>query len=590
MAKERKQVDLMRGIGVSPGIITGRAYLLNRGVEVTAHYCHLGEEETLKEIERFKAALAASQDQLRRVEEKMEADGREREHIRIIEAHSLILKDRMLIDDTIGLIKKEKVNAEWALKKVLEKLMAYFEKIDDEYLRERSYDFEHIVNRILFNLTGSRHESITEIKDPSIVIAHDLAPSDTAQMVKGTILGFLTDLGGKTSHTAIIARALEIPAVVGLENITGRVENGDAVIVDGTTGTVIINPSEKVVDVYRKRKERYDDYGRTLFHYRDLPCETTDGHRIKLMGNMEMIEEVDSLISHGAEGIGLYRTEFLYLNRKELPTEEEHFEAYTAVAGKAAPNPVIIRTLDVGGDKGLPGLEASEENNPALGLRGTRFCLKNRDVFKAQLRGILRAAVTGNIKVMFPMISGIEEMRRAKAVLNEAMDELRTEKKAFNPDIEVGVMIEVPSAAVIADLIVKEVDFISVGTNDLLQYSLAIDRVNEHVAYLYQPFHPAVLRIIKTVAEAAAKAGVSAGVCGEMAGEPEYAFILLGFGINKLSMNAFSILKVKRLLRSVSYAEAQKICAEVINFATAKEVQQYISSKLSGLYTEEFFG
>ncbi|GMR04939.1 MAG: phosphoenolpyruvate--protein phosphotransferase [Thermodesulfobacteriota bacterium] len=589
MTVEKKKVDLMRGIGVSSGIVTGTAHVLKRGVDFTAHYCHLGEEETLSEIERFKTALAESQDQLRRVKEKMVSDGMDVEHVRIIEAHLLILKDRMLIDDTVGLIKKEKVNAEWALKKVLEKLLKYFENVDDEYLRERSYDFEHIVNRILFNLSGKYHESITDIKEPSIVIAHDLAPSDTVQMDKKTVLGFLTDLGGKTSHTAIIARALEIPAVVGLENITSRVEDGDVVIIDGTTGTVIINPSEKVVDVYRKRRKRYENYGRTLFHYKDLPCETTDGYRMSLMGNMEMMEEVDALMVHGAEGIGLYRTEFLYLRNKHMPTEEEHFEAYTKVAARLAPNPVIIRTLDVGADKGLPGLEHSEEINPALGLRAIRFCLKNRDIFKAQLRGLLRASVAGNIKVMFPMISGIEELRRAKAVLEEAKDELRTEKKAFDPDIKVGVMIEIPSAAIIADLIVKEVDFMSIGTNDLLQYSLAIDRVNEHVAYLYQPFHPAVLRIIKTVADAATKGGISVGVCGEMAGEPEYAFILLGFGIDKLSMNAFSILKVKRLLRSVSYADAKKICGEIIKFATAKEVELHIRAKLSDLYTEEFF-
>jgi phosphotransferase system enzyme I (PtsI) len=304
---------------------------------------------------------------------------------------------------------------------------------------------------------------------------------------------------------------------------------------------------------------------------------------------MEIVEEIDALIEHGAEGIGLYRTEFLYLNRKDLPTEEEHVRAYRQVAKKMAPHPVVIRTLDVGGDKILPQVEAQKEINPALGLRAIRFCLKNIELFKIQLRGILRASAYGDIKIMFPMISGMEEIRRARQLLEECKRELKVEGKAFNQDIEVGVMIEVPSAAMIADLIVKEVNFISIGTNDLLQYSLAIDRVNEHVAYLYEPFHPAVLRIIKGVIEAANKAGVSVGVCGEMAGEPEYALILLGFGIDQLSMNAYSILRVKRLIRSISHAEAKRICKNILGFATAQEVENYINTKLPGLYKEEFW-
>ncbi|HLC17759.1 MAG TPA: phosphoenolpyruvate--protein phosphotransferase [Thermodesulfobacteriota bacterium] len=589
MAETKKQVALMRGIGVSPGIIIGSAHLLESGVVEPAHYCYLEASEAEGEIERFKKALKESRDQLSRIKKKMEEDGRGKEHTSIIDAHLMILQDHMLINDTIKAINEQRVNAEWALKKVLDGLTAYFDKIDDEYLRERSSDIEHTVNRVLVNLMGRKHESLSEVKKPSVVIAHDLSPTDTAQMVKGTVLAFLTDAGGKTSHTAIIARALEIPAVVGLESITRRVENGDTVIVDGTTGTVIVNPSKSVIEVYRRRRERYESYGKALFHYKDLPSETTDGRRVSLMGNMEIVEEIDSLITHGAEGIGLYRTEFLYLNRKELPTEQEHVKAYREVIKKMAPNQVIIRTLDVGGDKALPGREASEEINPALGLRAIRYCLKNRDLFKTQLRGILRASSTGKVKVMFPMISGIEELRLAKAVLEEAKEELRGEGKAFDEKIEVGAMIEIPSAAIIADLIAKEVDFVSIGTNDLLQYSLAIDRVNEHVAYLYEPFHPAVLRIIKNVADAAEKAGISAGVCGEMAGEPEYALILLGFGITHLSMSAFSILKVKRLIRSVSYAQAKKICKNILDFATAKEVQSYISSRLPDMYAEEFW-
>lgn len=495
----------------------------------------------------------------------------------------------MLIGDTIKIIEQERINAEWALKKVLKKLMDHFNSVDDDYLRERSYDFEHIISRIIFNLTG-RHEdySLAGIKEPAIVVAHNLSPADTAQMSKEMILGFITDLGGKTSHTAIMARALEIPAIVGLENATIRIATGDTVIIDGTTGTVIINPPESVIAVYRKKQERYADYDRTLHHYRDLPCETKDGRSISLRGNMELIDDVTSLKEHGAEGIGLYRTEFLYMNRRDLPTEEEHYNAYSEVARKVFPHPVIIRTLDIGGDKDLPGLNPSEEPNPALGLRAIRLCLSHRDVFKAQLKGALRSSAEGNVKIMFPMISGVGELRMAKAILDEAKAELLREGKPFNADIEIGIMIEVPAAAMIADLLVKEVDFISIGTNDLLQYSLAIDRSNEHVAYLYEPYHPAILRIIKGVARAAMDAGVDVGVCGEMAGEPEYALILLGLGIQTLSMNAISLLKVKRLMRSINYSWAIKICDEIAGFATSLEVERHVSARLPEFYSDEF--
>lgn len=589
MADNKKQVILMKGIGVSSGIVIGTAHVIERGIVEPLNYCYLDPSDIDTEIERFRNALKESREQLIRVKRMMEAEEKGKEHIRIIDAHLLILKDQMLINDTIKVIQGERVNAEWALKKVLRDLMEFFDRMDDEYLRERSSDIQQIVNRILINLMGRKHESISDIKTPSIVVAHDLAPTDTAQMVKGMVLGFLTDVGGRTSHTAIMARSLEIPAVVGLETITRKVESGDTIIVDGTTGTVIVNPSESVIEVYIKRREKFESYGRALLTYREMPSETTDGRRLKLMGNIEIVEEIDSLIEHGAEGIGLYRSEFLYLNRKDLPSEEEHLEAYRTVVKRMAPHPVIIRTLDIGGDKFLSQMEMAKEINPAMGLRAIRFCLKNTDIFKTQLRGMLRASAFGKVKIMFPMISGIEELRRAKEILGEAKAELKAEGKEYDENVQVGVMIEVPSAAIIADLIVKEVDFVSIGTNDLLQYSLAIDRVNEHVAYLYEPFHPAVLRIIKSVADAGLKAGVSVGVCGEVAGEPEYALILLGFGLDQLSMNAFSILRVKRLIRSLSYAEASKICEKIVNFATAREVQDYINSKLPALYREEFW-
>jgi phosphotransferase system enzyme I (PtsI) len=584
----KKQVILMKGLGVSSGIAVGKAHVLDRGAIEPVQYCHIDESVTAGEIERFKRALDDSRKQLLRIKKKIEADEGAREHGSIIDAHLMMLNDHMLINDTIRIIKEERINAEWALKTVLKGLTALFDKMDDEYLKARGSDIEHAVNRILVNLMGARHESLADIKTPAIVVARDLSPADTAQMVKGKVLAFLTDVGGRTSHTAIIARSIEIPAVVGLESATHQIEDGDVVIIDGTTGTVIVNPSESVIHVYEKRKKRYEKYGKTLKTYRDLPSETIDGRRVKLYGNMEMLDEVGSLIDHGAEGIGLYRTEFLYLNRKDMPTEEEHLAAYKAVAKKMKGHSVVIRTLDIGGDKTLEHMDVAEETNPALGVRAIRYCFKRTDVFKTQLRAILRASAFGNVKILFPMISGVSEVRRAKAILEEAKEELRAVKTEFNDRIEVGVMIEVPSAAIIADLLAKEVDFFSIGTNDLLQYSLAIDRVNEHVAYLYEPAHPAVLRVIRQVAEAAEKAGISVAVCGEMAGEPVYALVFLGLGITHLSMSAFSLLRVKKLIRSVSYRDAKNLCAEILDMPTAKEIENHLTEKMTSLYQDEF--
>ena len=579
----------MRGIGVSSGIVIGKAYVVDRRTDAV-QFCHLDPSQAHSEVKRFTGAVSESKKQLRRITRMLTKEGRGKEHIGIIDAHLMILKDQMLINDTIKLIKQERMNAEWALKTVLKGIRELFDKMDDRYFKERSSDIEHIVDRIIMNLSGEEHASIADIEEPSVVVAHDLSPADTAQMVKGKVVAFLTDIGGKTSHTAIMARSLEIPAVVGLENVTRNVEAGDTIIVDGMTGAVIINPSESVLHVYERRRSKYASYDKELHHYRNLPAETLDGRRIRLMGNMEIAEEITSLLDHGAEGIGLYRSEFLYLNRKDLPTEEEHMASYVHVAKQMSPRPVVVRTLDIGGDKFLSPMEVADEINPAMGLRAIRLCLKRPDMFITQLRGILRASAYGKLKVMFPMISGIDELRRAKAIFEETKEELRRENKPFDPDIEVGVMIEVPSAAFIADLLAKEADFFSIGTNDLLQYSLAIDRVNEHVAYLYEPFHPAVLRIIKNVVDCAKQRGISVSVCGEMAGEPEHALMFIGMGLEQLSMNAFSLLRVKRLVRSVRYEDAKDIVTAALEFSTAREVENYVSSKVIELYREEFYG
>ena len=581
---DKKQIAneiVKKGIGVSPGLAIGRAYKLDSGRLDSPAFCYMDNSYIPLEIKRFKKAIRESKRQLLNIKNRLLKNGRAAEHVPIIDAHMLMLEDPTLVQDTIKIIKEEMVNAEWALKTVLKNLREFFNKVEDAYLRERGSDIEHIGDRIIRNLMGKKHEGIIGIKEKAIVVSRDLAPTDTVQMVKGNVLAFLTDVGGRTSHTAIVARSLEIPAVVGLENASQMVNDGDIVIVDGTDGTVIINPSKKAISGYKKKKEDYENYDRLYHHYKGLPAETTDGCRIKLMGNIEMLEELPAIIEHGADGIGLYRTEFLYLNRRHLPSEEEHLRAYKDVITRIAPNPSTIRTLDIGGDKFLSTMELAEEINPAMGLRAIRFCLKKPDIFKTQLRAILRASAFGKVRVMFPLISGMDELIAAKALLEESKEELKKEGKQFDKDMEVGIMIEVPSAAVIADVLAKEVDFFSIGTNDLLQYSLAIDRGNEHVAYLYEPLHPAVLRIIKNVVDAAHRAGIDVGVCGEMAGEPEYAVVLIGLGVDSLSMNAFSILKVKRAVREISFSEAKELAARVLQFRVASDADRFIKNAIT---------
>ncbi|MFQ5329394.1 MAG: phosphoenolpyruvate--protein phosphotransferase [Thermodesulfobacteriota bacterium] len=562
------------GIGVSPGIAIGKAFLFStEKLEIPA-FCYLDKKKLNYEVERFRDAVNTSKAQLEKIRDKMFADGKGRgkEHVRIIEAHIMMLEDDMLVNDTVSRIENDGVNAEWALKTVLQSIKEFFDDIEDEYLRERGSDIEYIGDRILSNLMGKKREKMPQIYEEVIIIARDLTPTDTTQIPGSKIRGFLTDLGGRTSHTAVFARAIEIPAVVGLDDITGLVSNGDMLIVDGSSGAVVINPAPEVLEEYRKIKDEFSSYEHDLHHYASLPAVTEDGYTIKLMGNIEFVEEVHGLMEHGAEGIGLYRTEYLYLNRRDLPSEEEHFQAYKRIAEMMAPHETIIRTFDIGGDKLLSQMEELDEANPALGLRAIRFCLKKTDIFKVQLRGILRASAFGKVKIMFPMISGVKELRMAKSLLDEARMELRAEGKAYDAEMEVGIMLEVPSAALIADLLAKEVDFFSIGTNDLLQYCLAIDRGNDHVDYLYDPLHPAVLRIIKSVVRAARYAGIEVGLCGEIAGEPQYTKVLIALGLDQLSMNAISVLRVKKEVRSLNYSEILKLTEENLTEPDAADI------------------
>ena len=578
---------LLKGIVASPGIAIGKVFLVDRDHLELSHYNLTTDEEIDFEIERFKKAVEESRAQLLSAKKDV-SKKKFKEAQYIIDTHILLLQDKVLMDNIIKTIKQEKVDAALALKNSVEGLRKHLSEINDEYMRERTSDIDYIEKRLLRNLTGRKSDIITKSKEKIIIVANDLSPADTVNLNVNEVLGFLIDCGGKTSHTAIIARALKMPAVVGLKDITRRVKTGDTIIVDGIHGVVIIHPSSEKLLQYNQQKIHYDELEMELFKYRDLPAETEDGFRIKLLANIEIIEELSSVVDYGAEGIGLYRTEFLYLNRKELPSEDEQFELYKKVTEKVFPNPVTIRTLDIGGDKFMSQLDLAEEINPVMGLRAIRFCLKEVSIFKTQLRAILRASSYGTVKIMFPMISGIEEVRQIKKILNEVKQELKGEKKAFDQDIQIGIMVEVPSAGTIADLLAREVNFFSIGTNDLIQYSLAIDRVNEQVSYLYEPLHPAVLRLLRNIINSAHDCGITVSMCGEMAGEPLYMPILLGLGIDELSMNVMALLRVKRVLRSLTYKDSQNFIDEVFKLSTAQEIETVLKKEINKKFPVEF--
>ncbi len=555
------------GIGASPGIVIGRAYLLDRRKIVVAGQ-RIEDVDVRKEVARFRKAVDLAKTQIEEIRKRFTRD-LGKSHRYILDTHLMLLEDRMLVEGTVKRIREARVNSEGALRETVDGIVRKFDAIADEYLRERKHDVEQVGDRVLRNLVGRRQENLADIRDEAVIIAHDLAPTDTLMMRKDKILGFATDAGSRTSHTAILARSLGIPAAVGLETITGAVKTGDVVILDGIHGMVVVDPDEETFLEYLKKQRRYKYFEQELYKLRDLPAETLDGHRVHLQGNIELPEEVSTVVDHGGAGIGLYRTEFLFLNKPALPTEQQHYEAYRHVVERAAPHEVVIRTLDVGGDKiGLPGV-FEKEPNPVMGLRAIRFCLNNRDIFRTQLRGILRASVHGKVRIIYPMISGLAELRETKRILEEVKADLRAEGIPFDDGIKNGIMIEVPSAAMIADLLAREVDFFSVGTNDLIQYTLAIDRGNEHVAFMYEPLDPAVLRLLQRVSHAAHEAKIDLAMCGEMAGDPLYAAILIGLGFQYLSMNVASIPWVKKVIRSVRMQDALELAELVMQQPTA---------------------
>ena len=568
----------LKGIPASPGIVIGRAFLFDaRRFIVPAK--KIKEEDIPKEIARLEEALIKTRSEIFEIQKKISKE-MGYNHAEIFNAHLMVLEDRMLIEEVIENLKKERKCVEHVFAKVLEKYINVFSKMDDEYLKERISDIDDVGKRVLKNLLGAKEKSLSELKQKVIVVAYDLSPSDTAMMHKKNVMGFVTDIGGPTSHTAIMAKSLEIPAVVGLEKATAKIKAGDMLIVDGGNGTIIVNPDANMLKKYHAMQQKFSQFGKTLLGLRDEPAETLDGHRVETMANIELPEEIDSVISHGAGGIGLYRTEYFYMNRRDLPTEDEQFEAYKKVVTRFKKSPVVARTLDLGGDKFLSQLEVPHEMNPFLGWRAIRFCLAQPEIFKVQLRAILRASAFGNLKVMFPMISGVQELKQAIAILEEAKEELRVRKIKFNEDIKTGAMIEIPSAALTCDLLAKEVDFFSIGTNDLIQYSLAVDRVNEKIAYLYKPTHPAVLRLIKNIIDSGHKENIWVGMCGEMAGETAFGLILLGLGLDEFSMSPAAIPEIKYVIRNLRFEDAKEVAKKALTLPTGEEVEEFANKRL----------
>jgi len=576
----------LRGIGVSPGIALGEVLLTER-VIFTERKESISPHKVEEELKRLKKAIKRTRGQLTQIKEQIKEKMGE-EYSFIFEAHLLILEGKSLHANFERIIKEENCRAEWALSRVHDKYDKLFESLNDEYFKQRKSDITDVLARVYRNLESVDRKREDEGRE-KILVSHELLPSEAAvKLSKGNVLAVALDMGGQTSHTAILARSLDVPAVVGLHNISQKVKNGDTLIVDGTDGEVLVNPPPAIRKEFLSKKQKYNDYRKELKKTAKLSSLTLDDVSFSPLANIELPEEVNLALSLGAEGIGLFRSEFIYFQSTSLPSEEDHFSIYSRIAKEAYPHPVYIRTVDVGGEKNLPQLKIEKEPNPALGLRAIRFSLRDKDLFKIQLRAILRASIQKNVKILFPMITEIEEVEEVKLLLREVKDELKTKRIKFDEKIPLGVMIEVPAAAAITDLLVKEVDYLSIGTNDLIQYYLAVDRSNEFVSYLYKPLHPSVLRLLKFIIETAHREGKEITVCGEMAADPLSAIALLGLGLKKFSMNPIFIPRIKKALRSVEHKTVKRVIQKAMTLRTAQEIEECIIENILAKHPKAF--
>lgn len=566
----------MKGMATSPGIALGKI-LIYEEPDIIVNKKQI--KESNKEIDKLEIAIEKGIKQIEKLYEKTLKNVGEDE-AEIFNAHKMMMEDPEFINDIEEKISSEEVNVEWAVKEIADNYIKLFEAIEDEYLRERASDLKDVSNRLLKILLGIETKDLASLDEECIIIAKDLTPSDTAQMDKEMVLGFITELGGRTSHVSIIARSLEIPAIAGMKDITNIAKDGDMVIIDGEKGIALLNPSQEDIVTYENKKREYEEFKIRLQEMIGKESISKDGIKVEIAANIGTPQDMDKVIENDGEGVGLYRTEFLYMDGDKLPTEEEQFIAYKVVADRLEGKPVVIRTLDVGGDKDIPYLDLPEEMNPFLGYRAIRFCLDRRDIFKTQLRALLRASDFGNIKIMFPMISSIQEIRDAKEILEKAKEELRKENIGFNEDIEIGIMVEIPAVAVHSDIFAKEVDFFSIGTNDLIQYTLAVDRGNQDISYLYSQYHPAVLKLIQMTIENGHKEGIWVGMCGEAAGDEKLIPLLLGMGLDEFSMGTSSILKARWVINNTSKKEIQSMLDEILTLPRAEDVEKFIDENI----------
>jgi phosphotransferase system enzyme I (PtsI) len=571
MSGQIKGEKVYRGIAVSAGVCRGKVVVLHHARHAIVRR-QLTPEEVVQEVKRFEHALVRTRQQITEVQRRV-ADTMSSSEADIFDAHLLMLEDRVLIEEVIKIIREQEANADYAFHTASGRYISVLETVEDEYLRERAADLRDLASRVLDNLLNVKQQlDLRHLTEPCILVGHDLSPSTTAQLDRNFVLGFATDVGGKTSHTAILARSLDIPAVVGAQNLSEELETGDYVLLDGYNGTLIVNPTDQTLFEYGQLAKIKASLTEKLREIQGQPAVTLDGKIIHLSANIEDQHDVEAVLKHGAEGVGLFRTEFLFINRDQLPTEEEQFQVYRQVAEALQPQPVIIRTLDLGGDKFSSQLQMAKEMNPFLGWRAIRFCLAQPEVFRAQIRAILRASAHGNVRMMYPMISGIDELNQANAHVEKCKAELRAEKIPFNEQLEIGAMIEIPSAALVSDALARKVNFFSIGSNDLIQYTLAADRTNEKVSHLYEPTHPSILRLIKMTVDAAHAHGIWVGVCGEIAGDPVLAPLLLGLGIDELSTAPSAIDSVKYIIRRVKNEEARQLAEFALQCESPSEI------------------